>query len=339
MRKLRQFQDFGHDVSFVIGTFTTLIGDPSDHDEERAVPLKELIEKNAKTYTDQAFKILDRQKTSVVFNGDWLSKLTFTDVIHMASFFTVQQFLTRDRLRNRFESNQPLSLRELLYPLAQGYDAVHLHTDVQIGATEQLFNLMACRRLQEAYGQKPQVCITFPVLIGTDGVDRMSKSRGNYIGVSEPPQEQYGKIMSIPDSLILHYFELLTNISPEELAEFKQALAGNTVNPMELKKRLAREIVTQLNDKKAAAEAEEHFERTVQKRERPEEIALGTKSDKTPLINYLVENGLAKSMSEARRLIKEGAIYIDGKRVTDVRSEVNPGMEIRKGNRQYIKST
>ena len=339
MRKLRQFQDFGHHVTFVIGTFTTLIGDPSDRDDARTVPTMEIIEKNAKTYTDQAFKILNRQKTTVRFNHEWLSKLTFADVIKAASYFTVQQFLTRDRLRNRYDANKPLWLQELLYPLAQGYDAVHLHTDVQLGATEQLFNLMAGRRLQEAFGQKPLICITFPVLVGTDGVDRMSKSRGNYIGISELPEQQYGKIMSIPDSLIVQYFELLTDISAAELAEFKQAMANNTVNPMELKKRLAREIVTQLNDKKAAAEAEEHFQKVVQHKEAPELITLGTKSNKTPLIDYLVENGLAKSLSEARRLVKEGAIHIDNAKATDAHLEVKAGMEIRKGSRHYIRAT
>lgn len=350
MRKLRQFQDFGHDVSFVIGTFTTLIGDPSDRDDERSVPLKELIERNAKTYTDQAFKILDRQKTSVVFNGDWLSKLTFADVIHMASFFTVQQFLNRDRLRNRIEANKPLSLRELLYPLAQGYDAVHLHTDVQLGATEQLFNLMACRRLQEAYGQKPQVCITFPVLIGTDGTERMSKSRGNYIGVSEPPQEQFGKIMSIPDSLIPHYFELLTSVSPQELDEIKQALAGNTVNPMELKKRLARDIVTQLNDEKAASEAEEHFERTIQKKEIPEEIEElplnlyfkdlspeQTEFTDVDISKLLAVTGKVKSRSEASRLIEQGAVSIDGEKLTRASAKIKIGSIIRIGKRRWAK--
>ncbi|MEK7353974.1 MAG: tyrosine--tRNA ligase [Chloroflexota bacterium] len=340
MRKLRQFQDFGHNVTFVIGTFTTLIGDPSDRDEARTVQTMEQIEANARTYTDQAFKILDRQKTTVRFNYDWLSKLTFADVIKAASYFTVQQMLTRDRLRNRWDANKPLGLHELLYPLAQGYDAVHLHSDVQIGATEQLFNLMAGRKLQESFGQKPQVCITFPVLVGTDGTDRMSKSRGNYIGITEAPEVQYGKAMSIPDSIIIQYFRLLTNLyTDEELAKLEQQMSGGAIHPMELKKRLAREIVTQLNDKQAADEAEAQFEKVVQKKEVPEVMTLGTKSNRTPLLDYLVENSLARSLSEARRLIKEGAIYIDNARVTDAHLEVKPGMEIRRGSRHYIRAT
>ena len=347
MHKLRQFQDFGHHVTFVIGTFTTLIGDPSDRDEARgSVPPMEQIEKNARNFADQAFKVLDRKKTTVRFNGEWLSKMTFADVIKGASYFTVQQMLARDRLRNRWDANKPLGLHELLYALAQGYDAVNLHADVQIGGSDQLFNLMAGRRLQEAFGQKPQVGITFPILPGTDGSEKMSKSLGNYIGVTEPAEQQYGKIMSIPDKLILQYFELLTNISPEELAEFKQAMAGNKVNPMELKKRLAREIVTQLNDKKAADEAEAHFEKTVQKKEAPEEIeeikitpellqkiqarlfkeegsvVSGREVGKpeteewfVPIPLLLTEIGLAKSRSDARRLIKQESVRIDGKTV------------------------
>jgi tyrosyl-tRNA synthetase len=337
MRKLRQFQDHGHDVTFLIGTFTTLIGDPSDRDEARSVALLEQVQKNAKTYAEQAFKILDPKKTKVRYNYDWLSKLSFADVISMASCFTVQQFLIRDRLRNRYEKNDPIWLRELLYPLAQGYDAVSLQTDVQLGATEQLFNLMAGRRLQEAFGQKPQVCLTFPVLVGTDGVERMSKSRGNYIGVAEPPEVIYGKVMSIPDTIILHYFELLTDVPDKELAEFKKELENKTINPMTLKKRLAREIITQLYNQKAAAEAEEHFEKTVQRKEAPKEIALGTKSGAS-LQDYLVENRLAKSKSEARRLIEQGAVDVNGKKVTDARQIVTKDSIIKVGKRGYIKS-
>jgi tyrosyl-tRNA synthetase len=343
MRRLRQFQDFGHEVYFVIGTFTTLIGDPSDRDEERKMPVQEFIEKNAKTYIDQAFKVLDKDKTKVVFNGDWLSKLTFADVIHMASFFTVQQFLNRDRLKNRIEANKPLGLREMLYPLAQGYDAVHLHTDVQLGATEQLFNLMVCRRLQEAYGQKPQVCLTYPVLTGTDGTERMSKSRGNYIGVSEPPEQQYGKIMSIPDSLIIEYFELLTNISAEDLAGFKQDLASNRVNPMELKKRLAREIVGQLHGKEAADGAEEHFKRTVQNKELPDEIDEFRLDADIQVSRLLVEAKKVASRSEANRLIQQGAVSLDGNKIGSpneiISSAAAKGKVIKVGKRGFIKIT
>jgi len=341
MRKLRQFQDFGHDVTFLIGTFTTLIGDPSDRDEARSVALQEDIERNARTYAEQAFKILDREKTKVRYNYEWLSKLTFADVINMASYFTVQQFLVRDRLRNRLEKNDPIWLRELLYPLAQGYDAVSLQADVQIGATEQLFNLMAARRLQEAYGQKPQVCITFPVLVGIDGVQRMSKTTGNYIGVTEPPEDIYGKTMSINDDLILPYFELLTDVLEEELAEFRKQLENNTVNPMSLKKRLARQLVTQFYDEKAATEAEESFARRIQNKEVPDaipKIHISFKSDQLPTNSALIfQAGLASSSSEAFRLIKQGGVSIDGKKISDNSPAYTDGSIIKVGKRRFIR--
>lgn len=337
MRKLRQFQEFGHDVTFLIGTFTTLIGDPSDRDEARSITLQEELKKNAQTYAEQAFKILDPEKTSVRYNYDWLSKLSFADIISMASCFTVQQFLTRDRLRNRYEKNDPIWLRELLYPLAQGYDAVCLQADVQIGATEQLFNLMAGRRLQEAFGQKPQVCITFPVLVGTDGVQRMSKSIGNYIGVAEPPEQIYGKVMSIADSLIMDYFELLTDVPDEELAKFKKQLADENFNPMTLKKRLAREIIVQLYSRKEADEAEKHFEKVVQKKEVPDEIQEFKISADIPISRLLVDAALAVSRSEANRLIQQGAVSIDGVKVTDANQLVEKDIIIKVGKRRFVK--
>jgi tyrosyl-tRNA synthetase len=336
MRKLRQFQDFGHEVTFLIGTFTTLIGDPSDRDEARSEAIQEEVKKNAQTYAEQAFKILDPKKTRVRYNYEWLSKLSFTDVISMASCFTVQQFLTRDRLRNRYEKNDPIWLRELLYPLAQGYDAVFLQADVQLGATEQLFNLMAGRRLQEVFGQKPQVCLTFPVLVGTDGVERMSKSRGNYIGVTELPEQIYGKVMSIPDSLIMDYFELLTDVPNEELAEFKKQL-DNGANPMELKKRLARELVTQLYSKKEADEAEKHFSKVVQKKEVPDKIQEFKISTDIPISRLLLEAGLVTSRSEANRLIQQGAVSIDGQKVTDANQLIMKNIIIKVGKRRFVK--
>jgi tyrosyl-tRNA synthetase len=341
MHKLRQFQDYGHDVTFLIGTFTTLIGDPSDRDEARAEALLEQVKKNAETYAAQAFKILDPKKTRVQYNYEWLSKLTFSEVISMASFFTVQQFLVRDRLHNRYEKNDPIWLRELLYPLAQGYDAVHLQADVQIGATEQLFNLMAGRKLQEVFGQRPQVCLTYPVLVGTDGVHRMSKSRGNYIGVAEPPQDIYGKTMSIPDNIILQYFELLTDITGDGLDELKRTLESGT-NPMTLKKRLAREIVTGLYSEKEAQEAEEHFKRTVQKKEIPENIDIVIEVSTTHLniktfAPTMVIKGLAKSNSEVNRLFRQGAISVDEEKINNENFSIKNGSILKVGKRQYAK--
>jgi len=262
MRKLRQFQDFGHEVTFLIGTFTTLIGDPSDRDKGRSVPLEEQIRENAQTYAKQAFKILDPDKTIIRYNHEWLSKLDLNDIIKMTSYFTLQQFLARDRLRNRFKKNDPLWFSELLYPLAQGYDAVFLHTDVQIGATEQLFNLMAGRKLQEAFGQQPQICITYPVLIGTDGKMRMSKSTGNYIGVNELPDIQYEKLMSLPDKSIMQYFTLVTRWLPEQIKAIKDELNDGSISPIEVKKKLAWEIVDIFNGREAADYAARHYDET-----------------------------------------------------------------------------
>jgi len=337
IRKLRQFQDYGHEVTFLIGTFTTLIGDPSDRDEARAMALEELVKKNAKTYSDQAFKILDREKTAVRYNYDWLSKLTFMDVIGMASCFTVQQFMARDRIRARLDKNDPIWLREFLYPLAQGYDAVHLKCDVQLGASEQLFNLMAGRRLQEFYGQKPLVCLTFPVLVGTDGVNRMSKSRGNYIGIAEPPENIYGKTMSIPDGIMVHYYELLTGVTPEELAEIKCQMESGA-NPMALKKRLAKTLVTQFYSEKDAAEAEAHFEKTVQKKEIPDEIKEYKLNSDITISRLLVDAGLVTSHSEAMRLIAQGGVSIDGVKVIDINQHIGKNAIIKAGKRRYLKT-
>jgi len=380
LRKLRRFQDYGHEVTFLIGTFTTLIGDPSDRDEARTIALEEVIKHNAQTYAEQAMQILDPDKTEIRYNYEWLSKLSFADVISMASCFTVQQFLVRDRLRNRIDNNDPVWLRELLYPLAQGYDAVHLKADVQIGATEQLFNLMAGRRLQEAFGLKPQVCLTFPVLVGTDGVQRMSKSTGNYIGVSEAPEQIYGKVMSITDTLIMQYFELLTDIDEEELKKLGEQI-DNGVNPMYLKKQLARNIVTQLYTEKNAIDAEKHFVSVVQNKELPDDIPEGKllitkellKSLKSQSINeegmlvsgrevgkpeteewfipvsiisqFLFEQNLVKSRSEANRLINQGALSVDGGKIDIVEDPnlakygivIKNGSILKVGKRRFLK--
>jgi tyrosyl-tRNA synthetase len=337
IRKLRQFQDYGHDVTFLIGTFTTLIGDPSDRDEARAMAMEELVKKNAKTYSEQAFKILNKNTISVKYNYDWLSKLTFADVINMASCFTVQQFMVRDRIRARLDKNDPIWLREFLYPLAQGYDAVHLKADVQLGATEQLFNLMAGRRLQESFGQKPLIALTFPVLIGTDGTNRMSKSRGNYIGIAEPPQDIYGKTMSIPDNIMFQYFELLTSTSLEELAEIKKQIARGS-NPMSLKKHLAKTLVTQFYSEKDAQEAEEHFEKTVQNKEMPDEIEEYELNEDMFLSQLMQQSGLCASRSEAVRLINQGAVTINGEKVTSINMLVSRGATIKVGKRRYLRT-
>ncbi len=338
MRKLRWFQEFGHDVTFLIGTFTTLIGDPSDRDEERSMPLTELIEQNALTYAEQAFKILDREKTSIRYNNDWLGKLTFADVIRLASHFTVQQFLVRDRLRNRYDKNEPLWLRELLYPLAQGYDAVHLQTDIQIGGTEQLFNLMAGRKLQEVFGQRPQVCITYPVLVGTDGEMKMSKSLGNYIGVNEPPEEQYGKVMSLPDDVMLHYFSLVTRWLPDQIAAIQADLEQGRIHPMAAKKKLAWEIVDAFNGSDAADAAAAHFEKVHQAGEFPTDMPTFTLKQPTNIIDLLVVAGLCKSKGEARRVVQQGGVRLDGEPVGSADTRIEPNEAVlQRGKRHFVR--
>jgi len=340
MRKLRQFQEFGHNVTFLIGTFTTLIGDPSDREHERATALPESIRKNAETYAEQAFKILDREKTSIRYNHEWLGSISLSDVINMSSHFTVQQFINRDRLRKRLENNEPLWLKELLYPLAQGYDAVSLKSDVQIGATEQLFNLMIGRKLQQVFNQKPQICITFPVLTGTDGKMRMSKSQGNYIGIDEAPEEQYGKIMSLPDELIIHYFNLVTRWTPEQIQSLERNIDDGSEHPMEVKKKLAWEIVDSLYGKESANAAASHFTRVHQDRGIPADIPVFIMDKPVNIIDLLVETGISKSKSEARRAIHERSVRIDGKVINKVDYLVNKEDSVlQRGKRKFIHLT
>jgi tyrosyl-tRNA synthetase len=338
LRKLRQFQELGHQIVLIVADWTAQIGDPSGMSVTRPMLTLAEVKANAETYMQQFFKIVDKKKTEIRWQSEWFDKFTLTDVIQLTSKFTVAQFLARDDFSARYKAERPIALTELLYPLLQAYDSVAIEADVEFGGTDQKFNFLVGRELQSMVGQPPQQCFMVPLLVGTDGSQKMSKSLGNYIGVAEAPEQIYGKAMSIPDSLILNYFELLTDVPDEELEEFKKGLDNAATNPMVLKKRLAREIIAQLYDQKAAADAEGHFERTVQRKEIPEEIALGTKSGKS-LQDYLAENQLAKSKSEARRLIDQGAVYINGKKVKDVNYTVQKDTIIRVGKRRYIKST
>ena len=338
MRKLRQFQVLGHHVTFLIGNFTGLIGDPSDKDSLRTQQTPDQVAENARTYADQAFKILDRERTSVRHNAEWLSKLTFEEVIRLASNFTVQQFLSRDNFRKRWDNGDPVWMHEFFYSLMQGYDAVMLETDVQLGGTEQLFSLMAGRKLQEAFGQKPQVCITVPILVGTDGHMRMSKSTGNYIGVDEVPEEQYGKSMSLPDEAMANYFDLVTRWSPDEIAKLKKKLKDG-LHPMEAKHRLAREIVEIFHGVKAADEAAAHFERVHQRRDIPDDMPSYALAGPMPLLDLLTVAGLAPSKSEGRRLIQQGGVQLDGERIEDVNAVIEPGSGdvLKVGKRRFLR--
>jgi tyrosyl-tRNA synthetase len=338
LRKLRQFQELGHQVVLIVADWTARIGDPSGVSVTRPMLTLEQVRANAQTYMEQFFKIVDKGRTEVRWQSEWFDKFTLTEVIHLTSKFTVAQFLARDDFNARYNEGRPIALTEFMYPLLQAYDSVAIEADVEFGGIDQKFNFLVGRELQSMMGQPPQQCFMTPLLVGTDGSQKMSKSLGNYIGVTDQPEDIYGKTMSIRDDLIIQYFELVTDVPDKELAEFGKAMNNNEVNPMGLKKRLARELVTQLYDKKAASEAEANFEKVHQKGEIPEEIELGTKSGSN-LQDYLVENKLVKSKSEARRLIEQGAVYIDGERVADINCTFSKDTIIRVGKRRFIKST
>jgi tyrosyl-tRNA synthetase len=338
LRKLRQFQELGHQIVLIVADWTAQIGDPSGMSATRPMLSIEQVKANAETYMQQFFKIVDREKTEIRWQSEWFGKFDLGDVIQLTSKFTVAQFLARDDFSKRYKEERPIALTELLYPLLQAYDSVAIEADVEFGGTDQKFNFLVGRELQSMVGQRPQQCFMVPLLVGTDGSQKMSKSLGNYIGVAEPPEEIYGKVMSIPDALILQYFELLTDVPDKELAKFKQELENKTVNPMTLKKRLAKEIIIQLYNQKAAAEAEGHFEKTVQRKEVPAEIPEAPSGE---LLAMIVEKGLSKSRSEAKRLIAQGAIEVNGKKVAvaDANKIVPKNSIIKVGKRGYIKST
>ncbi len=320
LRKLRQFQQLGHQVVLIIGDYTGMVGDPSGRSETRPQLSFEEVRRNAETYQKQFFKVVEKEKTEVHFNGEWFSKMSFQDIMHLASKFTLARILERDDFSNRYKEQIPISIHELFYPLMQAYDSVMIKADVEIGGTEQKFNLLAARQTQEIYGQEPQVILTMPVLPGTDGVQRMAKSVGNYIGVAEPPKEIFGKIMSIPDDLIYTYFELLTDVPEDDLPKIKKELEDEKTNPMILKKRLGKEIVRMYYNKKEADKALEEFEKVFSKKELPEEIPIMHFEHDEPEIwvpHMIVKAGCAKSTSEVRRLIKQGGLYLDNQRIDD----------------------
>jgi tyrosyl-tRNA synthetase len=340
MRKLRQFQELGHDVIFVIGSFTAMVGDPSDKDAARPRLTFEQVMANAKTYTDQAFLILDREKTQVVYNHDWLSKLDLEQFTEMASRFTVQQFLARDNFSLRHEKGDAIWLHEFFYALMQGYDAVAMETDVQVGGTEQLFNLLAGRKLQESFGQRPQVCVTMPILVGTDGTMRMSKSTGNHIGITDTPEDKYGKTMSIPDSAMRNWFELVTRWTPEQIDGLLNAVERGELHPMEAKKKLAREIVSIFDGDEAADGAAAHFERVHQERKLPQDMPTLTLDGPTNVVDIIHAAGFAPSKSQARRLVQQGAVKLEEERVDSIEMEIEAKTEekiLQVGKRRFVR--
>jgi tyrosyl-tRNA synthetase len=338
MQKLRQFQELGHQAIFLIGTFTGLIGDPSDKDKARPRLSAEELEENAQTYIQQAHRILDPDETEIRYNAEWLAELTFADVIEMAAHFTVQQFLAREKFALRREKGEAIWVHEFLYALMQGYDAVAMKTDIQIGGTDQLFNLLAGRKLQEVYGQKPQVCLTFPILVGTDGKLRMSKSTGNYVGVDEPPEDKYGKTMSIPDSAMRNWFELLTRWSPDRIEGLLTKMEQGEVHPMDVKKQLAWEIVSIFDGDEAADKAAAHFERVHQRRKLPEDMPTYSLTEPTNVVDIIAEADLARSKSQARRLVQQGAVRLDGEKIKsiDFDIDIEEDAVLRVGKRRFL---
>jgi tyrosyl-tRNA synthetase len=319
LTKMRHFQQLGHEVTFLIGDFTTLIGDPTGRNVTRPALTREEIEANARTYEAQVFKILERDKTRVDFNSRWLSPLTAADIVKLTAHYTVARMLERDDFAKRYKSGQPISIHEFLYPLAQGYDSVAMRTDVELGGTDQKFNLLVGRTLQEAYGQEPQVVMTMPLLEGTDGVNKMSKSLGNYIGITEDADTMFGKLMSISDELMWRYFELLSFRPLGEIAALKRAMAEGR-NPRDIKFELAHELVARFHDLPAAERAQRNFTQRVSEKAVPQDLpvrVLPVDAAGIRLPNLLKEAGLAPSTSEATRKIKEGAVRIDGNKVSD----------------------
>jgi len=328
LRKLRQFQDLGHEVIVIIGDFTAMIGDPSGKSETRRQLSAEEVKLNARTYEEQYCKILDPSKTRVVFNNTWLGALSFVEVIQLASKATVARILERDDFANRIKEGRPIGVHEILYPICQAYDSVYLQADIEMGGQDQKFNILMGRDLQREFGQEPQVALLMPILVGLDGSQKMSKSLGNYIGVSEPPKEIFGKVMSLADEMMGQYFELATDVPMEEVKATLQGIRDGSVHPMEAKKRLAREIVALYHSEEAARQAQEEFERVFSKREVPEDIPtlVIPKSEiqegRIRLIRLITLAGFAKSNSEARRLIQQRAVHLDGQTIADMEARV-----------------
>jgi tyrosyl-tRNA synthetase len=341
LQKLRQFQDLGHRVQLLIGDFTGMIGDPTDRSATRKQLTREEVLDNAKSFSEQAHLVLDGEKTEILYNSAWLSKLNFADVLELAAKMTVARMLEREDFKKRYETNQPIALHEFMYPLMQGYDSVAMECDIEIGGNDQKFNVLMGRQLQKDAGQEQQVVITVPLLEGTDGVKKMGKSAGNYIGLTEAPNEQYGKTMSIPDNLIVKYFELATNISNEELDKIRKGLEDGTMNPRDAKGYLARTIVTMYHSEEAGREAEEYFKTVFSKNALPDDIPeVELAAGDMGLIPLLVnELKFAPSNSEARRLIQQGGVKINQEKVEDPQATITleDGMIVQAGKRKFAR--
>ena len=347
LRKLRQFQDLGRQVTLIIGDGTALIGDPSGRNSTRPQLTREQIQHNAQTYVDQAFKVLDPEKTTLVYNSEWLLPLNLEQMLGLASKLTVARILERDDFHNRYTNNQPISVHEFLYPIMQAFDSVTIKADVELGGSDQLFNLLAGRELMEKMGMEPQVCLTLPLLEGTDGVQKMSKSYGNYIGVTDEPADMFGKVMSIPDEIMVKYFRLASTVPVDEIDEIERGLAADELHPNKVKRQLARNIVAAYHGEEAAVAAEEQFDLVFKAHEIPDDIPEFA-ADLTPndegkvyLAKLLADAGLAQSTGEARRFIDGGGVKVNGQPVPAKSYNVEPslleGATIQVGKRKFAK--
>lgn len=341
LRKLKQFQDLGHEVFFLIGTFTGRIGDPTGKSETRKMLTEEQVMENIKTYLDQVKLILDLDKINVVYNADWLEKLNLADVLKLLSMFTVSQMISREDFAKRLSENKPVSLIEFMYPILQGYDSVELKADIELGATEQKFNLLRGRDLQKNFGQEQQICMIMPILVGLDGVEKMSKSLGNYIGVKDTANDMFGKIMSISDELMENYYTMITEIPSEEITKIKENIANGSLHPMEAKKQLGAEVVKIYHGEQAAVEARDWFENVFSKRNLDVELPeVEVEYNEIGVIDLLVKaTELVKTTSEARRLIEQGGFKINDEAIKDVKAtvKVESGMIVRAGKKKIVK--
>lgn len=342
LRKLRQFQDLGHQAILIVGDFTGMIGDPSGRSKTRSPLSLEETRKNGQSYFEQATKILSTKKIQMLYNSEWLGRMTFADVIGLASKYTVARMLERDDFEKRYASGEPISIHELLYPLAQAMDSVAVQADVELGGTDQKFNLLVGRDIQREFKMEPQVAITLPILVGTDGVEKMSKSLDNYIGINESPREIFGKTLSIPDKLIYDYFLLTTDVSPAELEQIKAALEDGSTNPRDLKRRLARELVRLYHSAEAAQAAQEEFDRIFVKKDLPDEVpemVVATDNGTIGIVDLLTSTKLVASKGEARRMIAQGAVSINGARVPDEKAVVAIRGEVivKVGKRKFLR--
>lgn len=341
IRKLAQFQELGHQAILIIGDFTGMIGDPSGRNATRPALTLEATRINGESYFEQASKILSREKTKIVYNSEWLGKMSFEDVIKLSSKYTVARMIERDDFTKRFKAGEPISLHEFLYPLAQAMDSVAIESDVELGGTDQKFNLLVGRDIQREYGIEPQVILTMPLLVGTDGVEKMSKSYDNYIGISDEPSQIFGKTLSIPDNLIYNYFELATNVSNQKLGEVKTQLENGSVNPRDLKRELARTIVTMYHNQEAAETAQQEFDNIFINKGLPDEIEefIVGNNKEINILDLIVLVNFAPSKGEARRLVQQGGVSIDGDKISDVQQvvSVKSGMVLKVGKRKFIK--